>query len=56
MFKDGSSTIDPVSKNYVYSLAPNEFGIDMMNVYVDQFTGEILTSFPVSGSNVVKVW
>jgi hypothetical protein len=54
--KEGSSSIDPASKNIVYQWAPNEFGIDMMNVYVDPITGEVLTSFPVSGSNVVKVW
>jgi len=54
--REGSSSIDPVSKNLVYRWAPNEFGIDLMNVYVKPSTGEILTSFPVSGSNVLRVW
>jgi hypothetical protein len=51
-----SVTPTEVARDLVYRWNPNEFGITDMKTVAKKVTGEIVTSYPIDGPNVVKVF
>ena len=58
LISNSQKSVTPIEEagDLVYRWNPNEFGITDMKTVVKKGTGEIVTSYPIDGPNVVKVF